>query len=193
MNVIDAITNRRSIRKYQDKEVPDEVFYQIIDAARLAPSACNCQPWKFKIVRKDKIKELDKANAFKQKFVYSASGLIVICSDLEAYDEPQNQYQVEEGSLTPYLTSYIAHHLASSSVRTDMSNKDIGIAAAYMGLRAHELGIGTCLIKLEKTIRLGKILEIPDKYNIKLTMTLGYPAENPKSRPRKKIEEVLIK
>ena len=57
MELIDAITTRRSVRKYQDKPVEREKINQCIEAARLAPSACNSQPWHFIVIDDPKVKE----------------------------------------------------------------------------------------------------------------------------------------
>lgn len=77
MQVTDAIKNRHSVRKFLDKEIPDAVITQLIEAARLAPSAYNAQPWRFVVVKSNESKELLKQNnIFKQAFVCQAPVII---------------------------------------------------------------------------------------------------------------------
>jgi len=55
--VLEVIKKRQSVRSYQDKEVPEEILQEILEAGRLAPSPCNNQPWKFIVVRDKNLKE----------------------------------------------------------------------------------------------------------------------------------------
>ena len=79
MEVKEAIKTRRSIRKFQSKEVPDDLIKELVEAARLAPSAYNAQPSKFVIVKSEATKQkLKDGEIFKQNFVCLAP-LIIIC------------------------------------------------------------------------------------------------------------------
>ncbi|TFG59696.1 MAG: nitroreductase, partial [Spirochaetales bacterium] len=81
----EAIETRRSIRKFKPDDVSDEIIFQLLDSARLAPSGCNSQPWRFKIVRDPEIKEQLYSAAHKQLFVKEAPVIIVCCLDIEGY------------------------------------------------------------------------------------------------------------
>mgnify|MGYP001565703845 CR=1 FL=1 len=70
MEVKIAIENRRSVRKYQDKKIPDSLVNELIEAARLAPSAYNAQPTRFVIIRSEEVKEKLKENKFLSKILY---------------------------------------------------------------------------------------------------------------------------
>ncbi|MCC5994043.1 MAG: nitroreductase family protein, partial [Candidatus Aenigmarchaeota archaeon] len=83
MDVFEAIAKRRSIRKYQDKDVDDKLIGVLLWAAAQAPSAGNLQDWRFIVVRDKKTKELLYNAALKQEHVKEAPVLIVVCSDLE--------------------------------------------------------------------------------------------------------------
>ena len=77
MDVKEAIKKGRSIRAYKDKPVPDDLINELIDAARLAPSGNNAQPWMFKIIKSKQEKDkLKKNKIFVQDFVYTAPVLI---------------------------------------------------------------------------------------------------------------------
>jgi nitroreductase len=98
----DAIEKRRSIRKFKRDSVPDEHIMALIEAARLAPSASNTQPWRFKIVSDDEIKVKLAEAAYHQSFVAQAPVVLVCCADLHGYFEgitARSQEFGKEGAL----------------------------------------------------------------------------------------------
>ena len=81
----EAIRQRRSIRKFKADPVPDECITELLESARLAPSGCNAQPWRFKVVR-DPEKKLHLAKAaHNQMFIAEAPVVIVCCADIKGY------------------------------------------------------------------------------------------------------------
>ena len=86
MSVLDVIRKRRSTRKYKTDFVPDEVFLRVMEAARLAPSGKNLQPWHFIVVKDAKLKEELAVASAHQYFIADAPMIIVAC----AY--PENSY-----------------------------------------------------------------------------------------------------
>ncbi|MFQ3226582.1 MAG: nitroreductase [Lentimonas sp.] len=78
----EAIAQRRSIRKFKSDLIDDAVIREPLEAARLAPSGCNSQPWRFKIVKDDTTKQQLQALAFDKKFVSEAPVVLVVCVDL---------------------------------------------------------------------------------------------------------------
>ena len=179
MDVKKAIKKRRSIRKYQDKVVPNVLIKELIKAARLAPSAYNAQPTKFVILKSKEIKEqLKESNVFKQDFVYEAPVIIVCCGDPEVYPKEK----LESIYSNP---AEIAGEVGAA--------RDISIAVQNLVLRATELGLGTCYIGLVARGKIKEILGIPQNYVLPYVIILGYPAEEPKEKPRKNIEDLIIK
>ena len=83
----EAIEKRRSIRKYKPDDIPEEYIYEILNSARLAPSGCNAQPWRFKIVRDPDTKVMLAKAAHDQSFIKTAPVVIVCCADTGAYLE----------------------------------------------------------------------------------------------------------
>ena len=82
MNVKEAINLRKSIRKYQDKQIPEEIIVELLDAARKAPSAKNTQSHRYFIVNDQGTKDkLIKHNVFRRPFVYEAPLIIICCAD----------------------------------------------------------------------------------------------------------------
>jgi nitroreductase len=174
MDVKEAIGKGRSIRSYKDEDVPESMIKELIDAARLAPSGNNAQPWAFKIVKSREEKELLRKNKiFVQPFVYTAPLIIVCCTDPSAYPKEE---------LIPGLDD----RFELRAVR------DLSIASQNIILRATELGLGTCYVGWMKKQDVKPLLGIPEKYMVIYVITAGYPAESPKPRPRKKMAEIIL-
>ncbi len=156
--VLEAIKKRQSVRSYQDKEIPEEILQQILEAGRLAPSACNNQPWKFIVVRDKKLREKLVAACKNQKFVGEAPVIIVGCATAPSYLMGSGEY------------SYPI---------------DLAIALDHMSLEAAALGLGTCWIGAFYQDRVKEILGIPEGVKVVALMTLGYPKNlGPKSGRR---------
>ncbi len=163
MEVFECIKTRRSIRAYQKKLIEDEKLIKILDAARLAPSAHNHQPWKFIVVRdKDKKQALIEA-CCGQEFVGDA-GAVVVGLGLK-------KHRFKNG-------------MNSNAI-------DVTIALEHMVLEAWELGVGSCWILAFWPDKVRKILNIPEDIDIVGILTLGYPAESPPARPRKDLGEIV--
>ena len=174
MEVKDAIRNRRSVRKYQDKVVPEDILMELIEAARLAPSGNNTQPWKYKIISDTEEKELLKSNnIFKQDFVYTAPALILCCADPSKYPSKEFDKKLDDQNMMRAF-------------------RDLGISSQNLVLRATELGLGTCYIGWMDKPKIKEIFNLPDKYIVPYVITVGYPAENPAERQKKNIDEILL-
>lgn len=172
MDVKEAIESRRSIRKYENRNISDDVIKTVIDAARLAPSGNNSQPWTYHVIKDIETKERLRENEiFSQAFVYTAPVIIVCCGDDKAY------------------TKHVEHRDLPNEVRTI---RDISIASAFLTLRATELGLGSCYIGWLKAEKLKEMLNIPKHKVVPYVITMGYPAENPNPKPRKSIDEILL-
>ena len=82
-----AIEQRRSIRKYKPDPVPDHIITKLLDAARLAPSGCNAQPWRFKVIKNEDDRKLLAQTAYGQSFIADAPVVFVCCADIQGYLE----------------------------------------------------------------------------------------------------------
>ncbi|UCD04567.1 MAG: nitroreductase family protein [Candidatus Woesearchaeota archaeon] len=170
MKVKEAIEKRRSIRAYTDRTIDKETINELLQAARLGPSAYNAQPWKFMIInQKETISKLKENNVFVQDFVYTAP-LIIICCVSDEYPERAKEY-VNTGKL---------------------SFGDMGLSSQNLVLRATELGIGSCYIGLLDRAKIKTILDIPQNYDVTYAIVLGYPAEDPDPKPRKELKDIVI-
>ena len=160
-NVSDAVFNvikdRRSVRSFQDKEVPDNLVQQILEAGWMAPSAGNRQPVEFIVVKDPAIKQRLSA----QKFVLEAPVVIVVVVNLE---RTTSRYG-ERGE-----KMYVYH--------------DSGAAIQNMLLMCKALKLGSCWIGAFNDERVSRIIELPENVLPMAIIPIGYPNQNPDT-PRK--------
>ncbi|MFC1501004.1 nitroreductase family protein [Elusimicrobiota bacterium] len=176
MKSLDKIfAERKSIRKYLSKPVEKKKVDAILEAARIAPSACNAQPWRIVVVGDRKLRSQIVVEGFggmivPNKWAGTAPLIIAVCSDKKLF----------------------THHLAERIQGVQYHLIDIGIVMEHMALKAAELGLGTCYIGWFKGEEIKKVLKLPLTWKVECLMTLGYPDENPKPTKRKKISEISI-
>ncbi len=164
MELMKVIEKRRSVREYQSREVSDEILNRILEAARLAPSARNRQPWKFIVVRDPKRRRELAEAARNQSFIGKAPVVIVGVA------------------LDP-------NHIMSSGVPAYAVN--MGISMEHIALAAQNEGLGTCWIGGFSQEEVKKILGVPDAYKVACLMPMGYPADSQGTRIRKPLEEII--
>ena len=152
MDVMEAIRIRRSVRKYRSDAIPEAVLDQMIEALRLAPSACNIQPWRFVVVTDPGRRAALVQAAHNQKFIGEAPVVVVGCGF------PAKAYQRMGG--------------AGNSV-----DIDVAIALDHLTLAAAAVGLGTCWIGAfdEKAVK--DVIGAPDDAKVVALTPLGYPAE----------------
>lgn len=158
MKFLDLVKQRRSVRNYLEKPVSGEIIEKCLEAARLAPSACNSQPWKFLVVTDPTIKNLLAQEAFGgiyaiNSFAKRAPVLVVVIRD----------------------TGYIVK-LGSFLRNTSYSLIDLGAASEHLVLQATEAGLGSCFIGWFNEKKVKKILGLRQKSKIDLIISLGYAA-----------------
>jgi len=174
-SLIEIIQKRRSVRNFKDNHVDQEIILSIIEAARLSPSACNAQPWRFVVVtEKSLIKEIvDKGlgGVVPNKWATSAPVIIVGCAQL----------------------NLLTHYIGESVKGIHYHQIDLGIAMEHLVLRATEIGLGTCWIGWFKEKKIKNILHIPKDWKIISLLALGYPQEEGSSyTSRLNLNEILF-
>lgn len=167
-DILKTIKDRRSVRKFQNKEIPAEFVDRIKEALVWAPSAGNLQSRKFYFVFNQEIKDkLSQATFSKRGFLNSAPLVIVGCADRE--------------KIAPYAqrgkTLYIIN--------------DVSISIQNAMLLAHEAGLGSCWVGAFKEAEISKILNLPKNLRPIVLLPVGYPAEKPLSPERLAKEEAI--
>lgn len=171
MKVESAIDKRRAVRKYQDKAIPEDIILELLEAARKAPSAKNTQSHRYIILRGKDLKSEKLAGVFKQSFVCEAPLLIVCCADPTQYPQSTDVDDLPE----------------------NYARIDLAIATAFLVLRATELGLGSVYVAWIYRDKIKKALHIPNHFIVPFVIPVGYPAEEPLPKPRKTLDEIVLK
>jgi len=162
--ILDTIRNRGSIRIYKDKSIPKDDLLKVLEAARLAQSAANRQPWQFIVVTDSLTKERLVEVADNQSFVGEAAAVIVCLANPD-----------ESAKVGPFDGFLI----------------DLTIAIENMVLTAWDLGIGSCWIGAFNEKRVREMLGVPRKLRVVSLLTLGYPDEKAGAKYRKPLHEII--
>jgi nitroreductase len=171
-NFFDVVDRRRSIRTYKDIQIPDEHITLMLEAARLAPSTNNTQPWRYIVVKKPETIGLLSLVAGGQKFIANAKAVIIALANKAASCCPGN----------PSLW-----HV-----------QDTMIATEHLVLAATALGYGSCWIAMldsrnsQNLAAVKQALRIPDTADIVALVTLGVPDEIPPPRSTKELSEIVF-
>lgn len=165
------ILTRQSDRKYMPDPVSREDVLKCLEAARMAPSACNSQPWKF-IVVDDKEKLMEMADAAEglgmNKFTRGVPVMVAVV--------------LEKMNATARLGSLLKHK--------DYSMLDLGMAVEHFCLQAADLGLGTCIMGWFDEKRIARLLGVPRRKRVPLIISLGYPENPTRRKVRKPVEEM---
>lgn len=187
MNTTLAIAARRSIRKFEDRPIPDEILRAILTAGMQAPSASNRQPWRFLVVTGDERAEM--VRTMRRGLTNAkAAGIALGSSQRSAEimgEAPATVFAINPDGLHPWLTRSI------EQVFTDMADlQSIGAAIQNMLLAALELGVGSLWI-CDVFYAYGELQEwLAEPGQMIAAVAFGYPAENPDARPRLPLEKV---
>jgi nitroreductase len=167
---------RRSIRRYLETPVEPEKLRACLEAARIAPSANNAQPWRFIVVDDPALKARLTGACFTgiysgSKFAAKAPVILVLAAKLEL----------------------VAHHLGARFQKVPYFLVDMGIAGEHVALQAEELGLATCWMGWFDYRRARKVLGLPKKFKIVAMMPIGYAETRPQREPpRKAFEEMAF-
>ncbi|MDO9548946.1 MAG: nitroreductase family protein [Candidatus Marinimicrobia bacterium] len=175
MNFTELVNKRQSTRKYAEKRVERDLIDKCLDAARLAPSARNSQPWSFIVLDDPKIIATVSEKAFSgiyksTRFAGKAPALIVVVTE-------KADYITRIGNLIRNIKYSLI---------------DIGIACEHLVLQAEELGLGTCWLGWFSARAVKKALNLPRSAKIDILISMGYPLDPDyrKERKRRSLGEI---
>lgn len=207
LTVSEAIRQRRSIRSFRSDPVPDDMVLEILEAARLAPSASNRQPWRFIVVTDGKEKARLRQICWDQAFIEEAPVVFVCCADLTAYSQSSRMKRSQE-FIDYGVTETLSGRFADPEFRAALSKMPdpdlatfLGAAAAntyiaveHMVLTATALGLGTCWVgALGNPEEIKALFDIPQTALVVAVLPVGYPTMIPSPRPRISLEEILLR
>jgi len=172
---MEIMKGRRSIRKYDAREVPGEMVDQVVEAVRWAPSWTNCQCWEVVVVRDPDIRSRLQATlppkgnpAFKA--IVEAPVLLALCAKTGTSGYYKDLRTTKFGDWMMY---------------------DLGLATQNLCLMAHELGLGTVIVGLFDHDRAKAVVGVPDGYELVTLIPLGYPAKVGSAPKRRETDEFL--
>ncbi len=164
MEFLDLVKNRFSVRSYKPDEVEEEKLNVILEAACLAPTAVNYQPFQLTVIKtqglEDKLKRIYPANWFSE-------APLVICLSVI----PSKAWNRKDGK--------------------NYADVDGSIVMDHIILAATSLGLGTCWVGAFDPNAAREILDLPKNVEPLLFTPLGYPAEEPRVKQRKKLSEIV--
>jgi nitroreductase len=176
MSAFDRILkNRRSVRAFDPRPIPQEHLLAICEAARWAPSACNSQTWRFVAVQdRSRIQALCRQAmrpVVPNRWLAQAPLVIAGCSQLDI----------------------ISNRIGSTVTGIEYYRIDLGIAMEHMVLKATELGLGSCWIGWFDERQVKAILKIPRRIKVSALLAIGYAADAPPAhRSRKPLNQILF-
>jgi nitroreductase len=164
LNILDIIRTRRSVRRFEDKPVPEELLREILEAGRWAPSGMNNQPWKFAVIENRVINEgISKLTRY-SAVIRSARVLIAV-----------------------FLDNAESYHRTKDA-------QAVGACIQNMLLEAHSLGLGAVwlgeIIKSDEQIR--QLLGLGGELELMAVIALGYAMEDPKATRRKDLKNLIV-
>jgi nitroreductase len=172
---LDLVRKRRSIRRFLPRPVGREKLLTCLEAARLAPSASNSQPWRFLVIDDPGLKDRLCREAFSgiyamSRFTAQAPVVLVVLARLDS----------------------LLHRLGHRLQRTPFYLIDIGISVEHFVLQAEELGLSTCWVGWFNARKTRRVLRVPRKYKIVALLPVGYAASRPpRETVRKPLDEVV--
>jgi nitroreductase len=167
MDILKAVKERRSIRDFKKKEIPQYIIDKLIDALIWAPSAGNLQARKFYFIRDESIKKKIAAAALKQQFIAEAPLVVVGCTDSRI------TYKYGERGVDLY------------------SIQDVACSLMGMMLVAYDNGLGSVWVGAFHEDVLSDILKLPRHLRPVAIVSIGYPSKIPSPPPRVSREEAV--
>jgi nitroreductase len=172
---MDIVRDRRSVRKYEDRAVPEEALDTVLESVRWAPSWANTQCWEIVVVTDRRVKEKLQATLPPKgnpavKAVVDAPILLAVCGRLQHSGYYKNQASTKFG---------------------DWFMFDLGIACQNICLTAKSLGLGTVVVGLFDHDKAGQVLGVPQGYELVVLIPLGYPAKISSAPKRREISEFM--
>ena len=157
MPLLDLMKHRKSVRDFLDRPVEREKITMCLEAARVAPSACNSQPWRFVVVDEPSLKNQLCKVAFSG--IYSINSFCKMAPVIVVVISEKSRFIARVGGMFRGTKYYLI---------------DIGIACEHFVLQAEDLGLGTCWLGWFNEKRVKSVLNIPQHKKIDVLLALGY-------------------
>lgn len=175
MDILELVSSRQSVRAFDpDRAVEREKLDRIIEVARLAPSACNAQPWSFVLVDDPELKNK----------IADATSSRVLGMNHFTKQAPVHLLLVEE-------KVNISSGIGGWVKKKDFAQMDLGIVAAHIVLAAQAEGLGTCIVGWFDEDKVKDLLHIPASKRVWLSIVIGYGTQPLRKKSRKPVEKIF--
>ncbi len=169
---MDVVKERRSIRHYSDREIPQDLLDQVLEAVQWSPSWANTQCWEIVVIKdgetKSKVQETIAKGNPAAKAMVAAPVVLAVCGR-------QKTSGYYKGEITTKFGDWLLY--------------DLGIATQSICLAAHSLGLGTVVVGLFKHDQVKEILLIPDGVEVVSLIPIGFPAKGSGAPKRRETSE----
>ncbi len=178
MKLLEPIVTRRSIRKFKDDPVSDAQVELLLQAAHLAPSGSNTQPWTYIVVRSEETRRKVMEVSHEQKWMMQAPVFLVCVADLGVRIKEGDLPAINEESALPEVKLII---------------RDAAISVDHLVLQAESMGLGTCWVAWFRNEEIRPVLGIPDSHYVVAVVPVGVPDQTPMPRPRKEFGSMIYR
>ncbi len=174
-NFYELALSRHSCRKYSDKPVPRELIEKCLEAARIAPSACNSQPWKYYVFTKPEHRAaIAKGMEEMHMNPFTAQAPVII-------------------ALTEAETPAVVQRLIDAGESRRFSYYDLGLSTAHLCLQAEELGLDTVILGLFPEAVIRELAGVPEGDSVRMVILLGYGDEDAvRPKVRRTLDDVAV-
>lgn len=198
MELSEAITLRRSIRKFKQEDISADTIRLLLDAARLAPSGSNLQPVRFVVAQSPAAKEtLSRYTPY--KFIAKASVIFVCCADLTAMTTRDKRVgELLKEGVFEGVDIDMNDPAATSPVMDDAAVKaylsmNVAIAIEHIVLKAVDLGLGSCWLGRFDRDKVKEYLSLDESIYPVVLLPVGHPDQSPRERPRFALDKLVLK
>lgn len=183
------LKSRVSVRRFQNKPIPEAVIHDMLEAARLSPSGGNEQPWAFGVITEgSQIAEIAHL-AHGQEWIARAPLLVVLCTICVADARGGRDIQMHR---YPRHAKAIAEIPQSLYWALNQEEHQTKIAGTHMALAALEHGVGSCWVSQFDVKKLARLIKLPFHYLPSEILVFGYPEGQQTPRSKKSIEELVF-
>lgn len=172
--LMEVIQGRRSIRRYEEQDVPADLLDQVLEAVRWSPSWTNCQCWEIVVVKdpdtKARLQETIAAKNPATKAIVTAPVVLALCARTKESGYYSNMVTTKFGDWFMY---------------------DLGLATQSLCLAAHNLGLGTVIVGLLDHDKAAAVLNVPDNMELVTLIPLGFPAKVGRAPERKPVADFV--
>jgi nitroreductase len=175
MDVKQAVTERRSIKKYENHTISEDTIKEIMELVLLSPTSFNIQNWRFVVVSSPEQKKKLREAAFNQAQCEESSFSVIFCADLKAAETDPGRYwknapEETQKFLVPMISGF---YKDNEALNRDEAMRSTGIAAQTLMLLAKEYGLDTCAMVGFDPAKTAELIALPENHVISMIVTVG--------------------